>query len=708
MTIFLHHRWTDKWTRVAFWLAAATAMGGMVYLTGSMAVSRETANQKVLVNRAVEIHALALRGAAARYNYLPFTSAQHPDVLAALLAPNNQKFRQKANHYLEDINRHAGSEALYVTDTWGRTLVASNWNAPKSFINQDYANRPYVIDALAGKNGLFYGIGKTTGEPGLFMSAPVRHLGAIVGMVAVKVDLRRIQETWAMAPDPIMLADARGVFFLGSVASWMYHTNKDLTQDDLGWLARHEVYGKRQAFEKIPWSATRSDGTAYLLKTRMAGLEKNYLAVSEALPELGWTLTVTANYSSVIQARNRAWMLSGMACGLLLLGGLYWRLRKRQFDDLEERIRDRTHDLDEAHAFRKAMEDSLLVGMRARDLEGRIIYVNPALCDITGFSADELLGRLPPYPYWHPDDMEKHWQDNHASMRGKAALTGFESRLRHRDGHDVHTMIYTAPLIDASGQHSGWMSSVVDITLQKDLERRQRQQDEKLQHVQRREIMNEMASTLAHEISQPLMAIGANTGAARLFAEQGEMPMLLKSLDKIAVQRKRATDIVKAIMDRARKKTRGSEDCDVNRMVTSACIFLAPEFRHRQASLHKRLQDNLPAVQGDRVLLEQVLVNLVLNGLQAMQENPAGERTIDVETRLLDGAVLVQVGDIGPGITPEVAEQLFKTFVSTKADGLGIGLSICRTIIESHGGRLVFENRPQRGVVFSFSLPCSP
>jgi two-component system sensor histidine kinase DctS len=697
-----------KPARLAVGIAGAAVLGGVIYLAGALTVQREITRQEEVLHRSIEIHSLALRGTAAKYNYLPFTVSQHTAILAVLLSPTDESLQQTANNYLEEVNRRAGSQALYVMDKSGQTLVASNWNTPQSFINNNYANRPYAIDALKGQSGLFYGVGKTTGEPGLFISVPMRQGGEVVGLVAVKVDLRQIQETWATAPDPIMLADAKGLFFLGSVASWMYKSNKDLTAEDLDWLIRHEVYGKLKEFQRLPWVTERIDGPGYLLRTRMDENEKTYLAISESLPEFGWTLTVTSDYASVIQARNRAWVVSSMACALLLLGGLFWQLRKRQLNQLETLVQDRTRDLNEAHAFRKSMEDSLLVGMRARDLEGHIIYVNPALCDMTGYSAQELLGRLPPYPYWHSEDIDMHWQNNSAAMSGQAALTGFESRIRHRSGRDVYTMVYTAPLIDAAGKHTGWMSSVVDITAQKLMEDKQRQQDEHLQHVQRREIMNEMASTLAHEISQPLMAIGANTGAAKVFAEQGDMPSMLATLDKIAQQKKRAADIVKAIMDRARKATRGTEDCDMNRIVDCACEFLGAEFKHRKAKLQRQLQQNLPLIHGDRVLLEQVLVNLMVNGLHAMQENPTHQRTIDIETELLDGAVHVRVGDNGPGISPEVGEQIFKHFVTTKKDGLGIGLSICRTIIETHGGRLTFNNRPQRGVVFSFSLPCKP
>eukprot|EP01036_Dinobryon_divergens_P006932 gene6932-9212_t len=213
-------------------------------------------------------------------------------------------------------------------------------------------------------------------------------------------------------------------------------------------------------------------------------------------------------------------MLGLLVAGVLLLGGLYWQLRERRFAeqrdarrDLELRVRERTHALDEAHAFRKAMEDSLLVGMRARDLEGRIVYVNAAMCDMVGYRADELIGQLPPYPYWHPDELDRHWNDSDTVLAGKASPQGRENRLRHRDGSDVYTMFYTTRLIDGHGQHIGWMSSVVNITAQKRAEEQQQQREAQLQRVQRVITVGEMASTLAHELNQPLAAL-ANYAAA--------------------------------------------------------------------------------------------------------------------------------------------------------------------------------------------------
>jgi len=399
---------------------------------------------------------------------------------------------------------------------------------------------------------------------------------------------------------------------------------------------------------------------------------------------------------------------------VLLLGGLYWQLRERRFAeqrdarrDLEQRVRERTRALDEAHAFRKAMEDSLLVGMRARNLEGRIIYVNPAFCEMVGYGADELLGRLPPYPYWHPDDVAQHWRHNDTMLSGQADLSGFESRLRHRDGHDVITMVYTARLIDAGGQHSGWMSSVVDITAQKRAELRQRENDEQLQHAQRLASLGEMASTLAHELNQPLMALSNFASAAKAFAEQGNQALLADSLDETVAQAQRSAEIVRRIRGFVRQRTAGAEDCAVSALVANALALLQGEMRLRQVRAEVRIPPALPTVRGDRVLLEQVLLNLLSNSLQAMQATPPEQRTVEVEAEVVEGRVHIRVADRGPGIDAALAEQVFAPFFTTKTGGLGLGLNICRTIVEAHRGRLSFADRAGGGTVFTLELEVS-
>jgi PAS domain S-box-containing protein len=706
-----------RYRAAAAWAAVLALALLLIGLAAQWAASREANFQADSIRRAMEVHVLGLRDAAGKYSYLPFTASLHPDVLAALAHPQDAAVKQRANRYIEEVNRQAGSDALYLIDLQGMTLAASNWATPQTFVGESYANRPYFIDARAGRNGLFYGVGQTTGEPGLFISAPVRpDGGAVLGVVTVKVSLRQLQDAWTFARDPILLTDARGIVFLSSVQSWMYQATRALGAAEIDGMRRDQQYGARTNFPALPWKVGRDEGgPGYLVRTDLGGQPRRFLAVDEPLPDLGWTLTVMADHAEVTRARERAWMLGLLCASLLLLGGLYWQLRERRFAeqrdarrDLEMRVRERTHELDEAHAFRKAMEDSLLVGMRARDLDGRIIYVNLAFCEMTGYGADELLGRLPPYPYWHPDDVTLHWRHYDAMMSGEPAHAGFESRLRHRDGHEVITMVYTAALIDADGKHSGWMSSVVDITEQKRAELRQRQNDEQLQHAQRLASLGEMASTLAHELNQPLMALSNFASAAKAFAEQGNQQLLVSSLDETMAQAQRSAEIVRRIRGFVRQRTAGTEDCAVAALVSNALALLQGEMRMRQARAEVRIPAGLPEVRGDRVLLEQVLLNLLSNSLHAMQATPPEQRLVEIEAEVLEGRMHIRVADRGPGIDAALAEQVFAPFFTTKTGGLGLGLNICRTIVEAHRGRLSFANRAGGGTVFTLELEITP
>ena len=715
-------------------LAAATVAA--IGWAGQHAAQRETDALATTMRGAAENYAVGLQSAHATFKYLPYTVSRHPDVLALLADPDNPALRARVNAYLVDVNRRAGSLDLYVMDRQGLTLAASNWADPsRSFVGNAYAKRPYFIDAIAGGSGLFYGVGVTTGVPGLFIAAPTRHDNAVVGVVAVKVSLADIEKAWKSASTPIFVTDQRGIVFLGTVP--LYRSTRRLTTADLNWLRTNEQYGAVTEFLPAPWDAERDQGEhGYLVRARLDNIARDYLAFDRPMPQLGWTLTVMSDRAPVEQARHAVWLSGGLAAGLVLLGGLYWRLRNKRVlerrvasqeveqrvrADLTQRVQEKTQELQttndalqQAHTFRKAMEDSLVVGMRARDLEGRIVYVNPALCEMTGYSAEELVGCQPPYPYWHPDDLDKHWRESSAALSGRAALTGFESRIRHRDGHDVHTMVYTAPLIDADGLHSGWMSSVVDITAQKQADERQRAQDERLQRTERLAIVGEMASTLAHELNQPLMALTNFGSAARAFADQGQHGLMVQSLDGIQAQAQRAAEIVRRIRAIVRQRTEGgaraegAEDCTLNDIVAKVQALVQPELRSRQARMATRLADGLPTVRGDRVLLEQVLLNLAMNGLQAMQQVPPEQRVLEMATAALEGGVCVRVADSGPGIGPEIAAQLFEPFFTTKAEGLGLGLNICRTIVESHGGRLSFDNRCEGGAVFTVYLDCKP
>ncbi|GGY12735.1 sensor histidine kinase [Paludibacterium paludis] len=415
-------------------------------------------------------------------------------------------------------------------------------------------------------------------------------------------------------------------------------------------------------------------------------------------PGRGLTLKVTAYRDNSGLARNLLIGAVAMMAAALLFS--WWRL-KRHVQGRENAERA----LEEAYAFRQAMEESLPVGMRARDLQGRIIYTNPAFCRMTGFSAEALIGAMPPYPYWDPDTLEEHQRRNQEVLEGRAPASGFDARILHRDGHVVHTKVYTAPLIDRLGRHRGWMSSVIDVTEQKQAEAFRREQETRLQQTARLVSMGEMASTLAHELNQPLMAMSSYTGAARRLLEAGDSGELAATLEKIGQQAHRAAEVVRRIREFVRRRAPLLESVSIDSVIEDAVGLIAPELRARGVRLALSLAGDLPSIQGDRILLEQVMLNLIRNALDAVEGQSAERRHIEVTSRLNGDSIIVSVADRGHGIDQTGAERLFDAFYTTKPLGMGMGLSICRSVVENHHGKLSVAAHPEGGAVFTVSLP---
>ncbi|WP_296528495.1 PAS domain S-box protein [Rhodoferax sp.] len=704
-----------SWRQLWRWGLLALAVGLSIILVGRWAERHALQIKTDALQQVAQANALGLRGIAEKHGYLPYAAARHPDVQALLQHPSDRMLRDKVNHYFSDLKDRTASAALFVMSTSGMTLAASNWNSADSFVGQSYQQRPYFKQALQGQRSFFYGVGLTTGTPGFFIAEPVLSQGQVIGVITVKVSLSPLANSWANSTDPVVLQDSRRIVFLSSEPEWLYHSSDLLSASDLAWLQLNGQYGVRSRYAILPWRAVRTpDSPTYEFDATVKHAPRSFLALETSLPELGWTLTVTSDLKSVERARQEALALTTLLAAVLLLAGLYWRLHEQRFveqlqakRELEQRVKARTHDLEEAHAFRKAMEDALLVGMRARDPEGRIIYVNRAFCDMVGYSAEELLGCKAPYPYWHPDDLDKYMRQREASLQAESLPHGFESRVRHHDGHDVITQVYTAPLIDGQGQQQGWMSSVVDITAQKMAENRQHEQDRQLQRSARLASVGEMASTLAHELNQPLMALSNFAVAARAIAAQAHQELLVSALDDIVEQSQRASEIVKRVRGFINPQRGSYEDCDVHAVIAHSLALLKPELQRNQSAVTTQLTENLPHIRGNRVLLEQVLINLLQNAMQATQDLPPARHVIDIATTLLERAILIQIGDAGPGVPEASQEQVFTPFFSTKPDGLGLGLNICRTIIEAHGGHLKVANRAEGGAVFSFTLALS-
>lgn len=417
-------------------------------------------------------------------------------------------------------------------------------------------------------------------------------------------------------------------------------------------------------------------------------------------PGHGLALQVVA-YRSDTRLLPALLMSSVAGLGIATLWSL-WALRRHV-----QRRYAAENALRDEHAFRQAMENSLHTGMRARDLEGRILYVNRAFCQMTGFTREEVVGRVPPMPYWPPEETERIDSARNLVLEGRAPSSGYELRYMRKNGERFDVLIHEAPLIDGEGRQIGWMGSVLDITERKRGEELARQQQEKLQFTARLVTMGEMASTLAHELNQPLAAISSySTGALnRLDSGRPSGEDLREVLAKLQTQARRAGQIIRRVHDFVRRSEPKRDVTPLRLLLEDAIGLMEPLARRHGVRITLDLPDDLPAPAIDRLMIEQVLVNLLRNGIDAMGETPPGLRELRVRAAVRDDGVQISVADRGPGITSAVAEKLYAPFFTTKPDGMGMGLNICRSIAELHGGHISHHANPDGGTVFVLQLP---
>ncbi len=381
------------------------------------------------------------------------------------------------------------------------------------------------------------------------------------------------------------------------------------------------------------------------------------------------------------------------------------------------------HDLADALAFRKAMEDSLVTGMRARDLQGRVTYVNPAFCQMVGLEARELLGLDTPPPYWPPEQVEEYGQRQASRLAVGVNLPreGFESVFMRRDGSRFPVLIIEAPLINAVGKQTGWMSAILDVSEQRRVEELSRASQDRLQATARLATVGEMASLLSHELNQPLAAISSYaTGSLNLLqsaATDARQPSsnldLQLAMRRIAEQAERAGKVIKSVHDFVRRREQVREHVAPRALLDAVMPLVSLQARKLGVQVLMQVEASCGPVLCDRTMVEQVLLNLARNGMQAMQGLDKSGRAGKVLTLRVRPAasnaysrwVEFAVIDHGEGIPEKVAQQLFTPFFTTKAEGMGLGLSLCRTVIEQHGGFLGFDAVSPQGTIFTFTLP---
>jgi PAS domain S-box-containing protein len=369
-------------------------------------------------------------------------------------------------------------------------------------------------------------------------------------------------------------------------------------------------------------------------------------------------------------------------------------------------------DLQEREAKVRRLVDSNIIGIYILDFEGRVTEANEAFLHMVGHSRDDLVSGRVRWTALTPHEWRDASERAVAELRATGTCKAFEKEYLRKDGTRVPVLVGAATF---GGRRNEGVAFVVDLTERKqaeenlrESERRYREAQAELAHATRVTTLGELTASIAHEVNQPLAGVLANAEACLGWLD-GETPNLhevRRSVEWIIEDGNRAGEVIRRVRALATKTDAQKALLDINHVVDEAIVLVRRELVSHQVSLRMELASALPVVLADRTQLQQVIINLVINGIEAMQPVTDWPRELVIGSHQDEARqVVVTVKDCGVGISAENADRLFNAFFTTKSGGMGMGLSICRSIIAAHGGRLWAEPNLPRGATFHLTLP---
>jgi PAS domain S-box-containing protein len=372
-------------------------------------------------------------------------------------------------------------------------------------------------------------------------------------------------------------------------------------------------------------------------------------------------------------------------------------------------------DLQEREARIRRLVDSNIIGILFWDAHGDISYANDAFLSMTGYTRQELVSGAVGWKDMTPTDHHVDDAQRVDQLRSSGQVPPREKEFFRKDGSRVPVLIGSALLAGSSDQS---ISFVLDLTERKQAEAEARESEHRYQekqlelaHANRVATMGQLTASIAHEVSQPISAVAMNASAALRWLDR-KLPDVEKaqfSLEQIVQDANRSGEVIGRMRELFRKAPPRKERLDLNEAVREVIVLTGSETLKNAVSVKTQLAEALSPIEGDRVQLQQVLLNLVVNAIQAMSTVADGMRDLLITTAPAEAnSVLVQVADSGPGLDPTTLEHVFDPYYTTKPEGMGMGLAICRSIIDAHNGRLWATVNQPRGAVFQFTLPAGP
>lgn len=582
---------------------AAWSLVALLVVLTSGEVARRDARESAehQASTASTLHAAVLRSELERHRSLPMVLAQNPDLAAVLTRPDATGAARLSRKF-EILARDVRAAAIYALDAEGRTLAASNWRLPTSFVGSSYRFRPYYYEAMRDGQATFFALGTVSGRPGLYLSRRVDGpTGQPLGVIVAKVEFDALEADWRASGEPTYVTDADGVVVITTVPAWRFRTTQPLSADLRRRLAETQTAGSTVP-GPLPFNTAGTD----LVRISSDIPEGLYAAASDPIPDIGWQVNLLSpSGDDISRAVASARWLGAMTVALLAaLTGIL--LRRRQ------RARAMASEAEQAR-----IELERQIDLRTTELR----------------SANDQLN--------HEIDERRRLE-----------------------------------------------------TVRQDL------QDELIQ-ANKLATLGQIAAGVAHEINQPVAAIRTHADSASVQLRREDIEGALRSLANID----RLTERVGVITDELRafsRKTRsGTVAVGVDSAIDGALLLVAGRLREKGIRLERHPAPAGLAVKAERNRLEQVVLNLLQNAIEALDGVPAP--VIELGVRVKGRQAIIQVSDNGPGVTPAVRARLFTPFTTDKPDGLGLGLVISRDIVAGFGGELVLDPTSS-GARFSIRL----
>ena len=538
----------------------------------------------------LDLYVANLLGTLRRYEVLPQILGDLPALRAVLEQPEDSRAVSAANHLLQRIERETGADVIYLMNSDGLTLAASNWNRADSFVAGNFAFRPYFREALMGKLGRFFGLGTTSGKRGFYFAYPIQRNGHSEGVMVVKVDLNHTETLWGITPEQLMVTDSHGVVILTSRADWRFRATRPLSAIDRAAISANQPYPTR---EPAPLSLD----------------ERAWLRQSREIREIGWTVNILAPIRLIDRPVRTAQAVgAGALVVLLLLLSIVIQRRRHYLErialdsraraELEQRVAERTQDLE-------------LLNSRLKQ---------------------EVLER-------------EHAQQELVRAQDELVQAGKLSAL------------------------------------------------------------GTMSASISHELNQPLAAIRSYAENASTLLDHQRPEDARSNLKLISEITERMASIIAHLRAFARRDRHAPERVALQPALDDALALHAKRRRAMEVELIRDLPDATLWVQAGETRLRQVLSNLLSNALDALSDK-AVPRRINISAQVAHDHVDLHLRDNGAGFSEQALARAREPFFTTKtsAQGLGLGLAICDTLMRALGGELLLGNHPEGGALITVRL----